>query len=621
MTAAVENRRVRTQALALALVLALLVVIYLPTLLTRINGSSDDFMADTGEEQIVLNTWGTLHATGYPLFVILGNAGVSALKAMGTAPETAPTLIALFWGLLALGLVYALVLHLTDDLSLAVGVTGLLGLARWVWIHNAIPEVYSFALLLLVLLIALASWRTEIPHRLEWLALVGGIAIGHHRGLVLAVPAVLYAVYPQLMSEIKKQPHRIVLLLFLGLLGLVPYVYLPLRAHMGAAWVYGEPGTLSGLIDQFTAREVPYIVGMPDSIETLAGKFSTLNDLLLNELTLPGLALGLAGLVVAIRTPDRRRSGLTFLILGVTAYLFDLLLFNDILAPVVFPMTLALAFGWVLLFDALLEVPRWTRLVNAAVIAFAVCLGAWLVARNFGFIYDLTHDSTAYETIQMAQLAPPGSTLMFDWGVRYFAVGFAQDVLGELKQVRRADDKSDLGALVKAGPLVTPDYTFYLHPVGWWEDKLETPVYLHAAGPHLVQIETAPEQLSSDAVLSKDCDALAPIQVARQSVQSLPNTLALQVTWAACRKPPRDLSVFVHLLDAGGNVIAQADESAPVYGLRPLTGWQTGEVIRDIYPLPDLRPRAAMIQFGLYEQVGGRFKNYVVNQVAVPAGR
>lgn len=617
MTASAENRQSRIRALALALVLALLLIIYLPTLLTRINGSSDDFMADTGEEQIVLNTWGTLHATGYPLFVILGSTGVTALKAVGIAPETAPTLIALFWGLFALGLLYALVLHLTNHISLAIAVTGVFGLARWVWINNAIPEVYSFALFLLVLLIALALWRPEIPHRLEWLALVGGIAIGHHRGLVLAAPAVLYAVYPQLVFETRREPRRILLYLALGLLGLIPYVYLPLRAHMGASWVYGEPGTLPGLLDQFTAREVPYIVGLPDSFEMLAGKFSAIDDLLVNELSLPGAALGLAGLVAAISTPQRRRTGITFLILGATAYLFSVWLFNDILAPVVYPMTLALAFGWVLLFDRLLAVPRMARVAHAAVIALAVFLGAWLVARNFNFVYDLTHDSTAYETIQMAQLAPPGSTLMLDWGVRYFAVGFAQDILGELKQVRRADDKADLSAAVKEGPLVTPDYTFYLHPVSWWQAKLEMPVYLHSDAPHLVQIETAPEILSPDAAGLKDCDPLVPIHVTGQSVRALPTALVLQVSWAACRKPPRDLSVFVHLLDASGNVIAQADESAPVYGLRPLTSWQAGEVVRDTYPLPDLGPRAASIQFGLYDQVGGEFKNYLVNQVTL----
>ncbi|MFN8372465.1 MAG: hypothetical protein U0694_06265 [Anaerolineae bacterium] len=62
--------------------------------------------------------------------------------------------------------------------------------------------------------------------------------------------------------------------------------------------------------------------------------------------------------------------------------------------------------------------------------------------------------------------------------------------------------------------------------------------------------------------------------------------ICISTSQQAQSQPPRDLSVFVHLLDAGGMIIAQGDQSAPVYGHYPLTLWQAGEVVRDIYPLP-----------------------------------
>ena len=57
----------------LLLALLILLVAYLSTLQTIPNGAEHYFMIDVGETQIVLNTWGTLHTTGYPLYVIVGN--------------------------------------------------------------------------------------------------------------------------------------------------------------------------------------------------------------------------------------------------------------------------------------------------------------------------------------------------------------------------------------------------------------------------------------------------------------------------------------------------------------------------------------------------------------------
>jgi hypothetical protein len=88
------------------------------------------------------------------------------------------------------------------------------------------------------------------------------------------------------------------------------------------------------------------------------------------------------------------------------------------------------------------------------------------------------------------------------------------------------------------------------------------------------------------------------------------------VDWFAPETPDHDLSVFVHLLDTEGNVIGQADQSAPVYGWRPLTTWTAGEIVRDIYVLPRLA-NAERVRYGLYQQLStGAFDNEL--EVSVP---
>ena len=98
------------------------------------------------------------------------------------------------------------------------------------------------------------------------------------------------------------------------------------------------------------------------------------------------------------------------------------------------------------------------------------------------------------------------------------------------------------------------------------------------------------------------------------------NTIELHVDWLAIHKPDHDLSVFVHLLDKDGTMIGQADESAPVYGWRPLTTWQAGEVVSDVYALPRLA-NADSIAYGLYRQLpSGEFQNEYSFSVAVDCG-
>ena len=63
-------------------------------------------------------------------------------------------------------------------------------------------------------------------------------------------------------------------------------------------------------------------------------------------------------------------------------------------------------------------------------------------------------------------------------------------------------------------------------------------------------------------------------------------SLSLAVTWqTGAIIPEENLSVFVKAYDPAGELVAQGDQVAPVYGWRPLTSWLAGESIHDIYPL------------------------------------
>ncbi len=610
-------KRIPSFLLGLGAALAILLTAYLPVLQTIPNGSENYFMIDVGETQIVLNRWGTLHATGYPLYVMIGSTLVALMRAFGIGAATAPAVVSLIWGVLTLALIYALAEHLTHRPALAAGMTVLFGLTRTMWIHNDIAEVYTMTLFFLALMLAVALWTPPIRGRIFWLALIGGFAVAHHRALMFAAPALIFAVWSELVALIRKRPITLLALLGLGLIGLIPYAYLMLRARAGAAWVYGEPGTLQGLMDQFLGTEADHFIGLPGTFSGLIANIKLVNDVILTDLTLPGVIAGLAGLVIGLYR--HRRAALVMILSGGAAYLFHALFYSDILSALILMATLSLAFGWLFLGEWLLSLAKSAAgfavsprlLIGGLLAVISVGYAVYQFSFNAPFIESLTTDTAGLQTIALAQHTPPGSVLMLAWGPRYFAVGFARDVLGWLPGIRLVDHKADYAALLQQAMLVTPAFTFYNEPVSWWEDKIGAPVYLRAVAPQLVQIDTQPE-LASD-----DPDATSSVIETAHRIDCMGGQLILRVAWQAEVKPERDLSVFVHLLDSNGGVIAQDDQGAPVYGWRPLTTWLPEEVVRDVYTVPRL-PDATAISYGMYEQrADGSFNNVVTYTLPV----
>lgn len=81
----------------------------------------------------------------------------------------------------------------------------------------------------------------------------------------------------------------------------------------------------------------------------------------------------------------------------------------------------------------------------------------------------------------------------------------------------------------------------------------------------------------------------------------------LNLLWQALDTPPLDYTVFVHLLDAGDNVVA-GNDTQPVSNTYPTTIWSPGERILDRHTLPtpnSLSPGQYRLAIGLYYQPTG----------------
>jgi hypothetical protein len=84
--------------------------------------------------------------------------------------------------------------------------------------------------------------------------------------------------------------------------------------------------------------------------------------------------------------------------------------------------------------------------------------------------------------------------------------------------------------------------------------------------------------------------------------QTVPN-LNLTLYWRSESPLPIDYTVFVHLHDSTGEIVAQQDQP-PLYGAYPTSLWEPGEIIADEIVIslpPDLSPGSYRPVIGLYD--------------------
>jgi hypothetical protein len=78
--------------------------------------------------------------------------------------------------------------------------------------------------------------------------------------------------------------------------------------------------------------------------------------------------------------------------------------------------------------------------------------------------------------------------------------------------------------------------------------------------------------------------------------------LSVELYWQVLAPIPADYTVFVHVLDAGDQIVAQLDRP-PGGGTSPTSTWREEQTLRDTYPVPlpaDLPPGNYRVRMGLY---------------------
>jgi hypothetical protein len=92
-----------------------------------------------------------------------------------------------------------------------------------------------------------------------------------------------------------------------------------------------------------------------------------------------------------------------------------------------------------------------------------------------------------------------------------------------------------------------------------------------------------------------------------EGLEDISSPLTLTFYWQALSLMSTDYTVFVHLRNAAGEIVAQKD-APPANGAYPTALWEVGEIIRDEVSLPlgPLEPGPYELVVGLYDFDTGR---------------
>jgi hypothetical protein len=562
--------------------------LYLRTLAPTVAELFDDSL----EFQLAGFRLAIAHPTGYPLYLLLLKG--FTLLPLGEVAGRANLASACF-AALAVTLVYAVTLQLTDSIPAALISGAALATSPVFWSQAVIAEVYA---LNAVFVAAISLWMARFARYAEnlvqrgqptfpALAFLFGLALTHHRSIILLAPAVALALlvaYARRWSPLLRRVANLsTLMAFLA--PLLLYLYLPLRGAVGS-----PDGTYQNTLDGFfgwvTASTYNiFLTGNPFNEHYDAPFFV---NLFMQQLGWFGIALCIAG-VAALWVRRNNVVATYWLIAFVTFVLFvvnyrvpDVQVFA---IPAFLLMAVLIGTGAQVAGDALVNVGERVGVGSARNRrGFAAVVLLLLLALNFvpmipvAFTQNDRSDETAIRDMGRDWLAepfPPNARLVGILGemtlVRYLqAAEGRQPTLVTIAADRDAERMTAIEAGFAAdGPVFTT------RPL----EGLAAQYSLGAFGP-LVRVWPSPPR----GELAQDAPQVAGIRYRLDGVtQPYPTPIRVQLTWQTTTPISDELKVSARLLDSE-RVIAQHDDW-PVYNAYHTVAWRVGESIHDAYAI------------------------------------
>jgi hypothetical protein len=551
--------------------------------------------ADSGEFQLVGATFGVAHPPGFPLYTILANL-LSHLPS-GQSPATMVNAFSAILGAITVVLVYGSVYRLTHSMLGGLVAALALGTATTFWSQSTTANIRVFTAFFGALAIyLLVRFREEkqreddspngvsdegdsssiMSSRRFWLLLgfvfVLTLGVTHHTSLIfmgLIFVVYLLAVDRKWIRETRVWPWLILVVV----LGLLPLLYLPLRAAAGAQGAPADLTTLKGFLNHILAlgfRGDFFYFTDPAVFWERLKVMANIMTFQFNTLLLIVMGVGFIFLLWRDRKLAFLLGGSVAIMVVITA-LYRAPQSVEYLMPAY--VTMAIILG--IIVGAGANRLRSTKEEDAGPgAAIAVLLGIIILAavaqgfeRYSSFAYLHEVDRTREFTTNMLEETPGGSVILADWHwvtpLLYqqevesmrpdVEVEFVYPTSEDYGQTwaRRIQEELDAGNAVLATHF---DQEFYAplpssDPIGdaflfGGEPSLELPI---GFSPADIRLDDIIEIVGSKVEGSE-------AEIGREAL--------LTLAWRPLNESGQDLTLFVHLVGADGKIYAQQDVPA-----------------------------------------------------------
>ncbi len=584
------------------------IILYVKTLAPTL------LMADPAEFQLACYTLGIAHPTGYPLYLIVGWLW-SHILPLGDAAYRLNLLSAAF-AASAAGLLYLLVLRILRGAlqgpsgallrAVAAVCTLTLALSRTFWSQALTAEVYAlnslFVVLTLFLLLRWSESRSARALRLS--TLIYGLSLTHHSTMLLFLPACVLFVW---LTDrlVFRNARSVLVLLLLGVLPLLLYLYIPWRAPT-TPYLHLElvPGRTLELYDNTPRGFLGFLtgemfIGALGVQAPLSERLAMAAGLLLRQFSVPGVALGLLG-VVRLALGGKGSVAhrlLALLALSYVALVGFTLVYNvgDIhvfYTPsyVVFAIWISAGMAW------LVEMVRgmhWgafsgARAPAGAVVALFVLLPLNSLWNNYALV-DKSGDYRARDWAEgiLSQPVPEGAILVSNdrneiTPLLYlqYVEGVRPDLLTMFPLMLPGEEYSNVVRVID-GVLDVERPVLLVKPMPGLEIKYQMEplgALVEVEGPAVTGQPEHPVGLALNGSLTLVGYSLDPSEPAAGE------ELQLSLYWRAEQELEDDYHTYVHLLAEEEQAIAQSDHR-PGQEYYPSSLWKPGETLLDVHVL------------------------------------
>ncbi len=588
---------------------------------------------DSGELQFAAWGWTLAHPTGYPLYLLLGGIWQHLIP-FGN-PAFRLNLLSAFISAFTVGLCYLIFLDITRYRGSALVGAFTFAVAPTFWSQATESEVYALNTLFVAVLTWLAlKWQThrQFKYSAAW-ALVFGLALAHHRSIILLIPAfaAFFAERVYLRADAYKSwlqrsnanwLRRDLIYATLIALPLLLYLYVPLRAvatpyatlrvspeHSVITFDNTPRGWLSYIAGQTFEGELALDASSIRSLQALPHRlFVEFNPL--------GVILGPIGLFVLF---FRRQLSLAALTLfGFAAIvLFDSFYhigdIADFYTPAYFffGMWIAAALGGVQKYLSEHTYLRGSLLPTI----FLLIAAAALPVQNFStsFVDQDRSLHTEWDGRWRAILQsdlPPNAILISNdrdeitpmWYLQ-LVEGMRPDALGLFPLISREPAYSNVMRLVDS-VIDSGRPVFLIKPL----PGIALRYRLDSAPADLVHVAVTPlpaPTFKSDALVGKKLKVLG-YSVVSGSVRP-DSKFTLSVYWLPLAPLGRDYSTSLQIFDDAGQKVGQGDDHRPGGDTYPTSLWQPGETLQDDFTVTlqsDVDPGVYHLFVKVYDPVG-----------------